>query len=537
LQKELKGLESRRDFLLKYGGEGNADAVNNSLKELDYRIAALKANLKAIESTEKKKIKGDVLPPEDVRSYESRIREAMMKAMKAEEKMTELSRQRKLADLEYEHRVLGLSDEEYNKRKLDVVKESIEEESKIIGGGRIAIRKIFDAEMKKLDVLRDEEKKRALRAVLTSTEAEISRMEERNKTDVHKAEIDARIANYEDYRKSVERIQTAMYNVMVAGIEDQLIAERTSISIRKQEIENLYDTGRMSAALYFSTLKTLSEKETEAAIEAEKKKLQAFLDRMSSIRSAMEKIGVAIPADVEEAFEAEKTEKIEAFTKAVNRLKLELDSLLKGIDIRRRGTPAEVFADKGFLGTFRSYLEEATRYFGDWGVHLKTLAEDVAKSMSQSFSDLFFDALTGKLSSFSDYFNAFANSILRTWTNIAGQMVALNLTKSASLIAGLFHGGGVIPSGYRIVPSNVFANAPRFHTGLASDEFPAILQTGETVLPRGTGLGPKSVVVNVNNQTGIPVGKEDVKIDFDLEKMVVGIILKNKMNNGPLRGV
>jgi hypothetical protein len=41
----------------------------------------------------------------------------------------------------------------------------------------------------------------------------------------------------------------------------------------------------------------------------------------------------------------------------------------------------------------------------------------------------------------------------------------------------------------RSVPSEIFVNAPRLHNGLAGDEFPAILQTGETVNPRGSRSG------------------------------------------------
>jgi len=39
-----------------------------------------------------------------------------------------------------------------------------------------------------------------------------------------------------------------------------------------------------------------------------------------------------------------------------------------------------------------------------------------------------------------------------------------------------------VPS--RQMPSHLFALAPRLHSGLMPDEFPAILQRGETVLPK-----------------------------------------------------
>ena len=59
-----------------------------------------------------------------------------------------------------------------------------------------------------------------------------------------------------------------------------------------------------------------------------------------------------------------------------------------------------------------------------------------------------------------------------------------------SIFGGLFHDGsadiGLGPSSGRWLPATAYANAPRHHSGvnLASDERPAILQTGERVLSR-----------------------------------------------------
>lgn len=55
------------------------------------------------------------------------------------------------------------------------------------------------------------------------------------------------------------------------------------------------------------------------------------------------------------------------------------------------------------------------------------------------------------------------------------------------LIGGFFHEGGIV--GQTAVPQrmfdpSIFANAPRLHSGLRSDEFPAILQKGEKVIPK-----------------------------------------------------
>jgi hypothetical protein len=41
-----------------------------------------------------------------------------------------------------------------------------------------------------------------------------------------------------------------------------------------------------------------------------------------------------------------------------------------------------------------------------------------------------------------------------------------------------------------VASSSLWNNAPRFHSGLAGDEFPAILQRGETVIPKGKADTP-----------------------------------------------
>ncbi len=56
-----------------------------------------------------------------------------------------------------------------------------------------------------------------------------------------------------------------------------------------------------------------------------------------------------------------------------------------------------------------------------------------------------------------------------------------------SFATGFLHGGGRVgldPAPMRPMPAALFALAPRLHDGLAWDEYPAILQRGERVIPR-----------------------------------------------------
>lgn len=66
-----------------------------------------------------------------------------------------------------------------------------------------------------------------------------------------------------------------------------------------------------------------------------------------------------------------------------------------------------------------------------------------------------------------------------------------------------FHSGGIVGSEasfMRSVPASTFENAPRYHSGLMPDEFPAVLQKGEGVFTKGQmqAMGNQSEPQNVN---------------------------------------
>jgi hypothetical protein len=132
-------------------------------------------------------------------------------------------------------------------------------------------------------------------------------------------------------------------------------------------------------------------------------------------------------------------------------------------------------------------------------------------------------AMTGKLS-----FSDFADSVIKDMMRMVvqqgitgplaggmGDMLGGMMGGGGgifSFLGSFFHDGGVIgrdaPSFTRPVDPAIFAGAPRYHSGLLPDEFPAILQEGETVIPKGgfkvvpalrTGGG---VTVNVYNNSG-----------------------------------
>ena len=87
--------------------------------------------------------------------------------------------------------------------------------------------------------------------------------------------------------------------------------------------------------------------------------------------------------------------------------------------------------------------------------------------------------------------------------------------------AGEYHSGGTV--GYssvpgRVVSSALFATAPRLHKGLHSDEFPAILQRGETVTPKGSGTvsKPQQIGLDISLDQGLIAKMRHTPDELDL---------------------
>jgi len=111
------------------------------------------------------------------------------------------------------------------------------------------------------------------------------------------------------------------------------------------------------------------------------------------------------------------------------------------------------------------------------------------------------------------------------------------ILRTSTAMASYAHGGGVVGqiSARRQVPALAFAGAPRLHSGFASDEFPAILQRGETVIPRGGAM--PGVVININNQTKSPMEAGRKNVSFDGEKYIIDVVVQDYHAGGQIRNL
>jgi hypothetical protein len=204
------------------------------------------------------------------------------------------------------------------------------------------------------------------------------------------------------------------------------------------------------------------------------------------------------------------------------------------------------------------------------------LSERTAEAMEQNFSDLFFDVMTGQFNSLADYATAVLQSIQRAISDYLGQvtrelmfgkdnsggwvksaMSAVGMAESAYFGGGgggqsavtsgydsaatynseYLHAGGVVGyGGPKVrVPAALFRNAPRLHGGLMSDEYPAILQRGERVYPRGGGPVTNITIISDNggevatSRSKNETGGEDIVVKF--EQKIAGNVASGR---GPL---
>lgn len=126
---------------------------------------------------------------------------------------------------------------------------------------------------------------------------------------------------------------------------------------------------------------------------------------------------------------------------------------------------------------------------------------------------------------------------------------------SLTSVGGLYHSGGIVGSeatSFRNVHPAYFDEAPRYHSGLLPDEFPAILQKGEGVFTRGQmaalgrgGGNIQAVNVTVNNapagttvdpsKTQATMGQNgQIDLRLWLQSEVRGIISDDVGKGGPI---
>jgi lambda family phage tail tape measure protein len=174
---------------------------------------------------------------------------------------------------------------------------------------------------------------------------------------------------------------------------------------------------------------------------------------------------------------------------------------------------------QGMSQGLREWGQEAGSTFEQY----TELARNAADMVSDRLSTAIHDVIMGT-KTWQDAFREMAVSIMSDIAKMIIKMLVLKAIQASmgymgftgSLFASTAHSGGVVGSTsfpQRRVSASTFMGAPRLHDGLAGDEFPAILQRGETVLPRGASMSAQgtniTTNVTINSEGGGFLGKDE----------------------------
>jgi tape measure domain-containing protein len=170
----------------------------------------------------------------------------------------------------------------------------------------------------------------------------------------------------------------------------------------------------------------------------------------------------------------------------------------------------------------------------------KEAGADTTRALSSGFSN-FFDSLIDGTESAGEAFKKMTAGILSDIAKIIMQRTIAEPLAGAVMqgigsIAGAYFGAPVAHTGglvgatafsSKLVDSSVFNNAPRLHSGLKPDEFPAILQRGEEVIPKG-GRGGGTVLnmpitVNVDGRKG-GSQEDNQKMGAEIARQIEGLV-------------
>ena len=205
--------------------------------------------------------------------------------------------------------------------------------------------------------------------------------------------------------------------------------------------------------------------------------------------------------------------------------------------------------ERGILEASRAWRDGAALALEEYADAATNAAHNAGEAVTSTLDGMG-DALADMVARGKLDFSSLADSIIADLARIAVQQAIVGPIAGAlgglfgggggTAAAAIFHAGGVVGAAggaRRAVPPALFAGAPRLHAGgvagLRGDEIPAILQRGETVLPRGAATLPP-VVVNFTNEGTPQRQARPARADFDGRRWLIDIAVEDVDSGGPL---
>ncbi len=164
-------------------------------------------------------------------------------------------------------------------------------------------------------------------------------------------------------------------------------------------------------------------------------------------------------------------------------------------------------------------LQDAMSKTRDGFADLKDAIEGWGRDSARAIVDF---ALTGK-ASFSDMIQSMISDMAQMMLYQTVLRPIFGKVSSMLMPVTVAHSGwdvGSAPPAVRMVDPAIFQTAPKYHRGLMPDEFPAILQRGEKVIPKGAtaGGGRVNIVNNINFVVEAPKGADPMQSQEQAER-------------------
>lgn len=251
-----------------------------------------------------------------------------------------------------------------------------------------------------------------------------------------KANLDLKAKYDKDYTDIVTANRQVEINDAESAYKQQVETAKAALSEQEAAIEELtkynddaYAHARESATDYYnnaSELVTRLKDAKEQELTDEYDALVANLEKQyyvydNNAKKQEEILNKLREADAKYDADIEKNEK-DSSAKIVN------------IKLKEANDVAAIYEKYGANGVIGETIDEIT---AKWNQHGKDVADITTKTYegaASAFSNIFYDAITGKLKSLGDYFKSLFNSILKWFTDMLGRMVAEGLSNPIKVI-------------------------------------------------------------------------------------------------------
>jgi len=511
---------------------GATEAEKKAQAELDAMLAKLKGP-KAGESDEETKKRVQVAAQtvkQRMELEEALTRKTNEELLKRAEQVEEAQKSGRISEMQYRESLKGIAQEQYDLevRMLEKKKELAKSLYDIqLQGAKTPEQKEkfrieFEATVTGLDADIARQKNALLKSLNELNEKVKTLSRERVETEV-KALKDIAVQHGLSAQESLDA-ENRYFEARLVMIQlereeisrktgDAVLAKKWEVQeIRKAE-EEILQIARERMDSEVSALKTIVDQEDLSLDQrraAHEQYLQVRIRQTEIEREELRKKGVE--ETVLEQWTAAKIKEIRQELRGWNLSELRLmlrDTQAFSEERARIWQEIEKRIERGEASMFEAISLGMRKAAEDFGSAAKQMA-DVGKTwitgMRDGFKTLFLAPFKGGVKDIQDWFSQFANAMMDKWAEMIANMIVqwLFFRETTSGAGGGGFGGllgGAIgwlvgaPTAHRggvvgaegitpVQPTRVFRLAPKLHDGLAGDEFPAILQTGEVVISR-----------------------------------------------------